>query len=102
MKKVVLLAFTVIALSGQNALASEYVHGYTRHDGTYVQPHYRSDSNGSAYDNYSTRGNSNPYTGERGYVDPYNSNLNRSHSPGSSLYDSNDNGWLLGGSGRRR
>ena len=53
------------------ASASNYVNGYTRRDGTYVTPHYRSDSNSSRFDNYSTRGNTNPYTGERGYVDPY-------------------------------
>lgn len=53
------------------AFADEYVRGYTRRDGTYVQPHYRSSPNRSTLDNYSTRGNSNPYTGERGSVDPY-------------------------------
>jgi|GEM_PF-2287285 len=47
------------------------VRGYTRKDGTYVAPHYRSAPNSSKLDNYSTRGNYNPYTGKTGTVDPY-------------------------------
>ncbi len=46
------------------------VRGYTRKDGTYVRPHYRSAPNGTSSDNWSTRGNVNPYTGEVGTKDP--------------------------------
>lgn len=46
--------------------ADTYVRGYTRKDGTYVQPHYRSSPDGNPYNNWSTRGNVNPYTGEPG------------------------------------
>ena len=53
------------------ALADTYVHGYHRKDGTYVAPHYRSDPDSSRFNNYSTRGNVNPYTGREGTVDPY-------------------------------
>lgn len=49
-----------------SALADSYVDGYTRRDGTYVQGHMRSDSNGTVRDNYSYSGNRNPYTGETG------------------------------------
>lgn len=42
------------------------VKGYIRNDGTYVQPHVRTSPNSSSFDNYSTQGNSNPYTGQRG------------------------------------
>ncbi len=48
--------------------AQVQVDGYTRRDGTYVQPHYRSAPNDTLSDNYSTRGNRNPFTGERGTV----------------------------------
>jgi hypothetical protein len=48
-----------------------HVGGHTRRDGTYVQPHYRTNPNSSRMDNYSTRGNVNPYTGKSGTVDPY-------------------------------
>lgn len=42
------------------------VRGYYRKDGTYVQPHYRSRPNHTKLDNWSTKGNVNPYTGKRG------------------------------------
>ncbi len=47
------------------------VSGYVKKDGTYVAPHYRSAPNRSTVDNYSTRGNYNPYTGQAGKKDPY-------------------------------
>ncbi len=75
------LALALIAASTA-ALADQYVHGHFRKDGTYVQPHYRSSPNHSTYDNYSTRGNYNPWTGEKGTVDPYASQL---RVPSSSI-----------------
>lgn len=60
-----------ILLVSTSAWASEWVNGYTRSDGTYVPGHYRSSPNNTKIDNYSTRGNTNPYTGQRGYVEPY-------------------------------
>jgi len=70
MKKLV-IGFLLVVLSG-NVFADTYVQGYTRSDGTYVPPHYRSDSNSNANDNWSTKGNSNPYTGKKGTKDPNN------------------------------
>lgn len=61
-----LLAVALLAASTL-AAADTYVNGYVRRDGTYVEPHYRSDANSNKYDNYSSQGNSNPYTGQRGY-----------------------------------
>ena len=43
-----------------------HVQGYFRQNGTYVQPHYRSAPNGTTLDNYSTKGNINPFTGKLG------------------------------------
>ncbi len=43
-----------------------HVKGYTRKDGTVVQPHERTAPNSTKNDNYSTRGNVNPYTGKVG------------------------------------
>ncbi len=54
------------------ALAGNYVNGYTRKDGTYVAPHYRSNPDGNRWNNYSSQGNVNPYTGRSGTVNPYN------------------------------
>jgi hypothetical protein len=45
---------------------STFVHGYTRSNGTYVAPHYRSAPNSTKTDNWSTKGNINPYTGQAG------------------------------------
>lgn len=48
------------------AKGSVHVRGYTRKNGTYVAPHYRSAPNSTKSDNWSTKGNVNPYTGSRG------------------------------------
>ena len=48
-----------------------FVNGYLRKDGSYVQPHFRTSPNTSLFDNFSTIGNYNPYTGKPGWVDPY-------------------------------
>jgi hypothetical protein len=50
-----------------------YVSGYYRSNGTYVQSHYRTAPNSTNRDNFSTRGNTNPYTGQAGYITPDNS-----------------------------
>jgi len=43
------------------------VKGYYRpKSGTYVQPHYRSSPNRNKFDNWSTKGNYNPYSGKSG------------------------------------
>jgi hypothetical protein len=64
--------FTLAALLclTTTALADQYVSGHVRSDGTYVQGHYRSSPDSSHNNNYSTRGNANPYTGQRGSESP--------------------------------
>lgn len=42
------------------------VRGYVKSNGTYVQPHMRSAPDGNFYNNWSTVGNVNPYTGVAG------------------------------------
>ena len=54
-----------------SAFADTYVRGHTRKDGTYVEPHYRSSPDNSKFNNYSSEGNLNPYSGKEGKVDPY-------------------------------
>jgi hypothetical protein len=49
---------------------SHYVQPYTRQDGTYVQGHQQTNPNNTQLDNYGTRGNVNPYTGEIGTRTP--------------------------------
>lgn len=48
---------------------SVHVKGYTKKNGTYVAPHYRSSPNRTKADNWSHKGNVNPYTGEVGTKD---------------------------------
>jgi hypothetical protein len=44
------------------------VRGYYKPStGKYVMPHYRSSPNSTKWDNWSTQGNYNPYTGKKGY-----------------------------------
>lgn len=63
--KRLLFVVCLFCLVGVDALAV-HVKGYTRKDGTYVQPHERTAPNKTKNDNYSTRGNVNPYTGKVG------------------------------------
>ena len=53
------------------AFADTYGRGHYRENGSYVQPHYRTNSNNTRLDNYSTRGNVNPYNGRVGTKDPF-------------------------------
>jgi hypothetical protein len=61
--------FCLINLFSQNA--DVFVNGYFRRNGSYIPPHFRTTPNNSLFDNYSTRGNYNPYTGKPGWIDPY-------------------------------
>lgn len=66
MKKFLLFVsfFTLLFSFFLNDLdAATRVRGYYRKDGTYVQPHYRSNPDGNPYNNWSYPGNVNPYTG---------------------------------------
>ena len=47
------------------------VRSYTTHHGTYVPSYRRTSPDHSKTNNYSSRGNVNPYTGKRGYKRTY-------------------------------
>jgi hypothetical protein len=51
--------------TGSNS-SSHQVDGYTRNNGTYVAPHQQTNPNNTQMDNYGTRPNVNPYTGQVG------------------------------------
>lgn len=72
------------------ASAQVHVRGYVNKNGTYVAPHYRSNPNSTTLDNYSTKGNINPYTGQPGTKNPYPNSYDSygSHSSSSSSYGS--------------
>ena len=88
MKRIIsfLLLFVFIANSVQSQTNPRHVKvkGYYRKDGTYVRSHYRTAPNSTNRDNFSTRGNVNPYTGKPGYVEPDN----RTSSYHQSAYSS--------------
>lgn len=64
MKRIVVLALAAIFIC--SAAYAGHVNGYTKSNGTYVQGYERSSSNGTVQDNYSYKGNTNPYTGQQG------------------------------------
>lgn len=74
MKKIIttmlLTLISVIAL----CQTPQYVNGYRKSNGTYVQGYYRTSANHTVRDNYSTKGNVNPYTNKRGTRTYYTSN----------------------------
>lgn len=74
MKKLIYLSLLVIFVGIVNsALAGDvYVRGYVRSDGTFVKPHHRSSPDGKRSNNWSTKGNINPYTGKVGTKQYYN------------------------------
>ena len=70
MKKVIGLVLLVLA-GTVAAQSSHYRSGYVTRNGTYVAPSYATNPNNTLLDNYSTKGNVNPYTGKIGTVEPY-------------------------------
>lgn len=67
MKTVLAIALTMVSIG---AAAQVPVSGYVKKDGTYVPPTVRSAPNNTQMDNYSTKGNTNPYNGNEGTVQP--------------------------------
>ena len=67
-----ILAFGFITVNSVSAY-SYRAGGYYRSSGTYVQPYYKTSPDSTRWNNYSTRENYNPYTGNKGYASPYKS-----------------------------
>ncbi len=65
-----LLFFTLNFTIANNANAYTRIRGYIKKSGTYVSPHYRTAPDRTKFNNWSTRGNSNPITGKKGYKSP--------------------------------
>tara|TARA_Y100000590_G_scaffold240248_1_gene270153 strand:+ start:144 stop:440 length:297 start_codon:yes stop_codon:yes gene_type:complete len=98
MKKMIMLTVMTLAFGVSELEAQTWVNGYTKSNGTTVQGHYRSNSDGVFSNNWSTKGNTNPYTGSKGYkTSPsynystpsynYNSNSRRSSGSSYSIWD---------------
>jgi opacity protein-like surface antigen len=65
--------------------AQTHVDGYTRKDGTYAAPHWRSSPDSSSNNNWSTQPNINPYTGQQGTREPKLFDLNPGYQKPSGL-----------------
>jgi hypothetical protein len=66
MKKII-ISSALIAIMATSAMAQVRVKGHVRQNGTYVQPSVRTAPDSSRMNNYSTKGNTNPYSGNKGY-----------------------------------
>ena len=77
-----LLTVTAIVVFAQTNPYYRYQNGYAKpRTGTYVEPHYKTYPNTTNWDNFSTYGNSNPFTGASG-------SRARDYSPESYNYGS--------------
>lgn len=67
MKKIFyVLSFLFLCCSNSALSKSIHVNGYIKKDGTYVSPHERTTPDNNFNNNWSTKGNVNPYTGKEG------------------------------------
>ncbi len=76
MKKIliaILVMFVAVAVSSVVVEAKTInVKGYYKPSiSRYVMPYYKTSPNKTKLDNYSTKGNYNPYTSKKGYTSPY-------------------------------
>lgn len=76
MKKIIILSVLSLFLLGFSVSSVEAktikVKGYYKSSTMkYVAPSYRTSPNKTKFDNYSTKGNYNPFTGKKGYTSPY-------------------------------
>ncbi len=90
---IALLLAGLTGLPGPATANDTYVPGYTRRDGTYVEPHHRTNPDSNLLNNYGTQGNINPYTGRAGTVDPFRAppapSFNSPSYGGNAPYGSN-------------
>ena len=64
--------FFILNAFGQVNPKNHDVKGYIRKDGTYIKTHKRTNPNYTNRDNYTTKPNVNPFTGQSGYIKPDN------------------------------
>lgn len=72
MKKLSLVLFVLLAMAAVAPAQqkSHPVKTYVKKDGTVVEPHRQTNPNHTQRDNYSAKGNINPYTGKAGTKTP--------------------------------
>lgn len=90
--RTIVIAAAALVMVTLPALAQgyHYVEGYSRQNGTEVAPHYQTNPDSSRTNNWSSQGNTNPFTGQAGTQNP---NAN----PGSMYGPSGGGGSMYGG-----
>lgn len=79
-----------------------YQQGYYKDNGAYVQPHYKTKSNETNWDNFSTQGNVNPYTLQYGTVAPDYSIQAQNYGQGKTIYTGPKGGqYYINSNGRK-
>ena len=79
-----------------------YQSGYVRSNGTYIQPHFKTNSNSSNWDNFSTRSNVNPFSGKVGTVARDYSSGAYNYGVGKTIYTGTRGGqFYYNGSGNK-
>lgn len=68
---ITIIVLSVVGAVCANAQDYHYRSGYVTRTGTVVGGSYQTNPNSSRYDNWSTQGNQNPFTGQSGYKSPY-------------------------------
>jgi hypothetical protein len=69
--KTIVSAGLILLLAATQAIASSHhVRGHISRKGNYVAPHRQTNPDHLKFNNWSTKGNVNPYTGTKGTVDP--------------------------------
>jgi hypothetical protein len=69
-KTIVSAGLTLLLAATQASASSHHVRGHVSHKGNYVAPHRQTNPDHSKLNNWSAKGNVNPYTGKKGSVDP--------------------------------
>jgi hypothetical protein len=78
--------FISVFANAQTNSSTRYQNGYFKpSSGSYVQPHYKTTTNQTNHDNYSTKGNTNAYTGSSGYRAKDYSSEARNYGSGKTI-----------------
>ena len=96
MKKNIFL-MAIMALLAGAAGAQVHVRPHITKDGAFVQGYERTAPNNTKMDNYSNQGNTNPYTGQQGTVNPYAPSQQPGYKPPQSNYGQQQCGTLPNG-----
>lgn len=80
------LLFLIGFAWGQTNPKQVHVQGYTKSNGSYVPSHMRTAPNNTNRDNFSTKPNINPYTGQPGWINPDSKENKSFYNTPSSTY----------------